>query len=340
MSTNPNPDFNSDIPNSERDANALDRALDEFVRGKRKQVRGLDQNLSSTIDRIFVLAEVSGMTGAVQVPQPRRLLPWKVGIPVKQVVSITSTIAAVVILAIGINATVPGFRDQNAGLGTAVPTSDADFAPLILVEALAPGDCNVEPRSREELHEILSVVPSDQDLPWVGESDDQVDQATVDLLNQNLRTWQACARFNNTFATMVLETSGFIRRQVYADLYTVNPYSDATIDEILDGFLSTDMVYGARTPVPGDQPNTWYVLVVDESRPVNISENGDVIELFVNMVSPIVESTDDQRDSQPGDFGDGGFVRFDLEDGVWRIALTERDLLSGIRYPSESFVKD
>jgi hypothetical protein len=259
----------------------------------------------------------------------------------RQIVSVTSTIAAVIILAVGLNATIPGFRDQSTGLGTSIATVDAGEDDQISVHPLVSDDCRFEPRSREELHQILGVVPSDNDLPDMTISDSEADPAVVDSLDVTLRIWQACARYNDTFGAMTMESEGYIRRKIYPDLYTVDPYSDATIDEILDGFERTDEVYGARTPEPDEPANEWHVLMIDRTRPITVSEDGTRIDAYVNMVPTDNGDSQDVRDG--GDSprqADGGFVMFVLEDGLWRIAVTERDLLSGIRYPSEHFIED
>jgi hypothetical protein len=331
-------DFTSDIPNRDRYADALDRALDDFVRGNRRRSKRLESNMGTTVDRVFALAEVGGMSGAGLVPgRPvRKLIPW----PMRQIVSVASTVAVVVILAVGINATFPGFRDQSTGLGTSIATMDAED-DQISVHPLVPDDCRWGSRSREELHEILGIVPSDNDLPDMIVSDSDADPAVLDSLDETLRAWQACARYNDTFGAMTLESEGFIRRKIYPDLYTVDPYSDATIDEILDGFERTDEVYGARTPEPGEPANEWPVLMIDRTRPITVSEDGTRIDAYVNSVSIVDASSQDVRggDDSPGQW-DSGFVMFVFEDGVWRIAVTERDLLLGIRYPSEHFIGD
>jgi hypothetical protein len=172
-------------------------------------------------------------------------------------------------------------------------------------------------------------------------SDSEADSEVLDALDKTLRAWQACARYNDTSGAMTLESEGYVRRKIYPDLYTVDPYSDATIDEILDGFERTDEVYGARTPEPGEPANEWPVLVIDRTRPITVSEDGTRIDAYVNMVPIDNGNSQDVRDG--GDSprqADGGFVMFVLEDGLWRIAVTERDLLSGIRYPSEHFIED
>jgi hypothetical protein len=326
-----NPTFFDDdmTDGNSKDADALDRALDAMIRGDRRKAKRLAPEMRETVDRMFALAEVSGMSpaGAVRV-NPASLIQWRNRVQFKQMISALSAVAAIVALAVAINATVPGFPSGNGSYGTTVPTSDASSDSTIHVEPLNSADCFVGPRTRAELQEILATTPSDADLPAMTPDGERVDSPILEDLDGTLRTWQACARYNDSLAAMTLESTGFIRRMIYADLYAVEPYSASTIDDILDGFLRTDEVYGRQITEQG-YVDRWPVLVIDRTKPIDVSSEGDRIDVHVRMVSPLT-----------GESGDGGMVTFVLEDGAWKIGLTERDLLTGSRYPTEHFIKD
>jgi hypothetical protein len=304
-----NPDFYNDLPNGERDANALDRALDEFVRGRRRQVNRLEPELATTIDRMFALAEVSGMNGAIHTRPARRLLPWKAGIPMKQVVSVISTVAAVVILAIGINASVPGFRDQHAGLGTAVPTSDAEDGYQVSIAPLAPSDCNVEPRNRNEVVNILSVA---QDSDWYGMSDgpNLIDERTFRDLDEVLRQWQACRDYGQTFEWLNLVSSNYLRSEVYGMRFPRPIYSSSTLNEIIDGWVTTDEL---RHPdAEGSFGGRLLIVRNLESSP----------ELTGNTR---IDISVDILDTISGEIVDKGYVVFVYEQESWRISIVGVD---------------
>jgi hypothetical protein len=326
-----NPTFFDDdmTDGNSKDADALDRALDAMIRGDRRKAKRLDPGMRETVDRMFALADVSGMSpaGAVRV-SPASLLQWRNRVQFKQVVSALSAVAAIVVLAIAINAAVPGFPSGNGSYGTMVPTSDASSDSFIHVAPLSMADCDVAPRTRAELRGILSTTPSDADLPEGTPSEIKIDQDWIDALNDTLRTWQACARYNNSFAAMALESSGFIRRTIYPDLYAIDPYSETTIDEILDGYLRTDEVYSRQITEEG-YVDRWSVLVIDQTKPIDVSKDEQRIDAHVRLVSPIT-----------GESHDAGMIMFAFEDGGYRIGLTERDLLTGSRYPTEHFIKE
>jgi hypothetical protein len=291
-----NPDFYSDLPNGEHDANALDRALDDFVRGRRRQVNRLEPELATTVDRIFALADVSGMPGATRTRPPRRLLPWKAGIPMKQVASVISTVAAVVILAIGINASVPGFRDQHAGLGTAVPTSDADEDSMV-----HPGTphCNVKPRTRAELVELLSHAPTED--PYSGGTGKQV-EGDIAALQESLDMLQSCWQMGDYWRAIAFLSDQYLRVQIYGSELIETPYSAQTINELIDGQIE---IYNNRSMV---DPGSTYPRAIIDSENVRFDESGVDATVGFEMI----------LDDQAIDAGNMS-ATFVLVDGIWQI---------------------
>jgi hypothetical protein len=292
------PDFYSDIPNGARDADALDRALDDFVRGRRRRAKRLDSNLGATVDRLFTLAQVGGTTGVMPSRPRRKLLPW----PMRQIVSVTSTIAAVIILAIGINATFPQFRDQSSGLATSIPTTDAEDDQLA-VEPLTPADCNVEPRTREEVIAILSQAPSidaslaDRETPPVPAG------AEVEAeIQGTIRAWQACWRFGDLWATYALESEQFIRRTVYGSDQIDIAYSEAALGELLQG---AERAYERRHLLGDSVDGSRHLLVPGSAV---LSENGTIAHAEL------------ERYDQTGPVADTTISAvFVLENGTWKL---------------------
>lgn len=302
---------------SNRDVRALDRALDDLVRGRKRRSVALGSGLGPTVNRVFDLAAMGGMSFDDQpASQP---VWWR--FPSKQWVSIGSTAATILILAIALNATVPAFRNQNNGIvGTAVETSEAQQSERYDVAALSPEDCTVEPRSRQELLDILATVPGSLGVPDMVSPVGEGDENLIRELETTMRGWQACLRFNQSSSAMALESEEFIRRKIYPEPYVVEPYSKATLDEILDGYEATDTSYGSSTPI-ADAEDFWAVLQIDTSQPLSVSADGQRVDVYVRLVNP-----------QTSFDAEWGYISLVMEGGLWRIAYTQLDIASGIRF--------
>jgi hypothetical protein len=279
MSVDMDSDFYSDLPDGERDASALDRALDDFVRGRRRRVNRLEPALGATVDRMFALADV------------------------------ISTAAAVIILAIGINASVPGFRDQHAGLGTAVPTSDANDGYQISTLPLVLVDCDVEPRDREEVIDILSVDPGSD---WYGESRGPalIDDGTFSQLDEVLRQWQACRYYGQTFQWLNLVSSNYLRAEVYGLRFPRPTYELSTLNDIIDGWQETDE---ARSP-EADRAVSGNYLIIRNLDTTPVLTGSTRIDINVDIVS-----------TEDGSVTGSGYVVFAFELDSWRISIVGID---------------
>lgn len=106
-------------------------------------------------------------------------------------------------------------------------------------------DCDVEPRTREELIEILGTLPS-----AVGPGDRNaerlpLDQATFDQLQEEVHDYQACRLFGMTMGWTSLLSEDALRRMVYENGQTT-PYSPALLDEIVRGWEEIDAPAAAK----------------------------------------------------------------------------------------------
>lgn len=324
----------------------LDRALDAMVRGDHRGLDALkatDPDLAESTAEVFSLATRGGFAqidfGPDVLPAEWRNHPTRTR---RRLVTTLGAVAATIVLAIGLASAVPGVLPEGDGhtptlaaldappaqdgatrpaidaeptvtLGelNAEPTATADPSATGSTPPLSPDDCRVEPRTRNEVLEMLSVAPA-QDPGPPGVREVSVSEIPAEDLNRVYREWQACVRYGATWQAMALESPRFIRMDIYGywdfiGRYPVQvPYSTSTLNEILDG----------RELIDASQYSAWEeigfpplpVLEIDESRPVLVSEDGTYI-----TVSAIKLTSSDE--AYPRD----GYVSFELVDGRWLV---------------------
>lgn len=178
-------------------------------------------------------------------------------------------------------------------------------------------DCNVEPRTREELIEILGMLPTIEvaDPSALNGALDQatLDQATFDQLQEKLHVYQACRLFGMTLEWTALLSENTLREMVYTYGQTA-PYSPAVLDEIIQGWEESDALHAsAAESLSADGLANSNAIVLDPDRP---SEAG-LIMIGTSIQVPAVLTTGEHTEvnTAPEQYS----VSFVFEDGRWRI---------------------
>lgn len=194
------------------------------------------------------------------------------------------------------------------------------------VDPVTSDECTVAPRSRADVLAILSSPPgSYADIVNAkhmrGPGQLTADDVSIDELNKVFREWQACVKFGSTWQYLALETDYMIRADIYgAQVFSrgplLEPYSQSTINDILDG----------RELVDHDRRTRWLeawrdqgislpetVLVIDQSQDAQflVSEDGTYI---ANV--PVAKLNQVSGSQLPRN----GTVDFELVNGQWMIA--------------------
>lgn len=219
---------------------------------------------------------------------------------------------------------------------TVLPPVGTELTGAWGVDALnpvRPEECAVTPLPREEAVTILATPPSADKAPT--NQDSTVDEATISEIQASFRQWQACRRAGNTFGAMALETDAFIRADFYDDggamklgyLTVDQPYSDETINGVLDGRISIDeqralVSERQSAEAPGSESgldlNLWIIDMqsigadhLQEQMLFPAAENGTYVWATAIWTNPSASSDDP-------------FPRvalaFQNVDGVWKIA--------------------
>ncbi len=320
----------------------LDQALDALTRGDRRgieQLGRLDPALADSVSEVYELADLSGFAEDQSYPMPLMMERRRVGRPPttrRRVMTTFATVAATVALALGLATAIPALipdREREAATlealdappvldgtteGAAADGTDETVADPEAreVATLSPDDCTAEPRPRDEVLEILSVAPAEDQLP-TGFNEAPADQFPVAELNQVYREWQACTRFGSTLQTMALETPALIRKDIYGTwgaierMANVEPYSEATLNEIIEGREAIDATELASYEEAGNFPVS--ILQIDESEPVHV----DVATGGTWVTVDTVKINPGSNARYPRDFL---FISFQLVDGRWLIA--------------------
>ncbi len=142
-----------------------------------------------------------------------------------------------------------------------------------------------------------------------GASPGTIDQVPVAAIEQSYRSWQVCKLVGKTSQQMALETEQFIREDVYGDSRIMTPYSEATIEEILDRRAEADAQWGEMMQAPGNVASSAR-RAIDTNGFVAISEAEDYV--FLEIVK-VIEVDGKQILNPDGEMG------FRLVDGVWLI---------------------
>ncbi len=144
----------------------------------------------------------------------------------------------------------------NANAGESTPTASLVASPAVtsgrrLVNAeprpFTREDCNAEPRTREELIEILSTLPAPVGPGNLTDPQRPLDQRTFDQLQDIVHDYQACQLFGMTLEWTALLSEDELRRMVY-EIGQTTPYSPAVLDEIVRGWEEIDAGRSASTP--------------------------------------------------------------------------------------------
>lgn len=244
---------------------------------------------------------------------------------------------------------------QDTGLTgncTSTPPPRPDNSGIVMAEApqaLTAEDCTVEPRTREEMLDVLSTLPKAQTHPIL-DSDTESEPPTLDnfyggtdagvALTQDAYDeaqaafiqWQACTTFYLTWQWVTVESDARLREEVYMALNrngwgpygylnTTEPYSEATLNEILDGWEASEAVSRNHLAESGFTA-TDRVFVLDPNSAYYSADGtrlAGTAHLFVGGVD---------SDTMPDD-GIGEIrlsVSMVLENGAWRLHYQSYEL--------------
>ncbi len=205
----------------------------------------------------------------------------------------------------------PSGSSRSASTLFAQAESTPPATPVIDLSVAAPralskDDCNVEPRTSEELIQILSTVPESTSqrlgpqLP--------LDQGTFDELQQTLYAYQACLKFGKTFQWTALESPNALRHRVY-QLGQITPYTPLTLSEIIAGWEEVDATRVQVAEFAGTEP----VWILD---PYKEDESGVVVtenSIYLPAANRFFNGSEvNYGQQQTG-------VIFTPEDEAWRI---------------------
>lgn len=292
-------------------ADALDRALDDFVHGSRRRVQRLEPDLRDTVERVFALAELGGMTASGVRPVPiRRGLGRRPSL--RQVLSVGSTIAAVLVLAVGIGIVIPRLQDDGGApeFAAGVPTATTEGSVPITVPSLRATSCDALPRDRVEVIDILTVNP-DADMYGAPGGVTSLDlPETLDELDGVLHNWQACRFASQTYSALSLVSANYIRQAAYGRHMPRPKYSESTIEEIVSGWEYVDAEQMLWDPAATGQA----VIVRDTGAEIDV-ESASLVRVPVRMVDTI-----------SGEVLADGSIAFIYEQDAWRIYAVEIDV--------------
>lgn len=310
-------------------AERLDDELDRLVRGERRAPGPASSGFAPTIDRLFTLARAASASGtSINRPlAPTRKSPSPVqerrSVPplptrIRRFPMAATSTAAIVAIVLGI--TFSTFQSLENGPSHSSPLVQTDATAVATPEidlvvapprALSQEDCNVEPRTREELIEILSTVP-ESTSERLG-SQIPLSQGTFDELQQVLYAYQACLKYGSTFQWTALESPSALRNRVY-QLGQVTPYTPSTLSEIVAGWEEIDAARAQVAEFAGSEP-VWVLDPYKEDE-AGVAATESTIQVPVSNRF-LNGSAVDYGTLQVG-------VIFTVEEGVWRVE----------RYPS------
>lgn len=317
---------------SETEEDCLDADLDLLLKGGKPE-----GPLGETAERVLRLASEGGLlssrTGPAAVPRkPATRMPltflnkrrWRIAM------SLTSTAAVVAVvltmtfggmptafwsdtnnddsrLQLAAQDSTPACEQirQDTGLEgncTSTPSPRPDNSGIVMAgvpRALTAEDCTVEPRSREDMIEVLSTLPEAPTYPIL-DSNTVSEPPTLDNFHEDMDAsvaltqeaydqaqaaffqWQACTTFYLTWQWAAVESDARLRDALYivsnsdgrgpnTFLNTTEPYSEATLNEILDGWEASEAVSGEHLAESGFTGNDE-VFVID---PTSVFSSAD-----------------------------------------------------------------
>lgn len=194
--------------------------------------------------------------------------------------------------------------------GIPSPTPYPTLAPNPSITYVAPplsvDECAAEPRSREELLDILSTPPGANPLSGMGSrTADAETRAEIDAL---LRSWWSCHAYGMTWEQTAYESHEYIRETIYPDPRITVPFSPGTLNELLD----------ARAWVDADQlsvlpPNTTEILTIAPDGFVWVTPETSTGPRFITAEVALVSAISGEV------LGSTHEMRFIYEDGSWKI---------------------
>ncbi len=138
---------------------------------------------------------------------------------------------------------------------------------------------------------------------------DMIPATDLEKIEQTLRTWQVCTWLGQTYQQMALETDQLVRESVYHSTEISTPFSEPTINELLDRREEVDAFHYQRMSGPGVIAGLPPV-VIDLTGTTSVSPAGDYVILDVVSVD---EYSGEQH------LNARGSMAFRLVDGVWLV---------------------
>ncbi|MGI8483873.1 MAG: hypothetical protein ACR2OU_06385 [Thermomicrobiales bacterium] len=213
---------------------------------------------------------------------------------------------------------------QNANKGPTVPP---DLPPSVSdagSQSLSVKGCDVTARSRDNVVGVLLAAPASPGNRKPGEDApeyrpgapvstiDKIPAGELEKVEHTLRTWQVCKWLGQTYQQMALETDQLVRESVYHSTEISTPFSEPTINELLDRREEVDALHYVRMSGPGVIASLPPI-AIDLTGTTSVSPEGDYVVLDVVSVD---EFNGEQH------LNERGSMAFRLVDGIW---LVDRD---------------
>ena len=219
-----------------------------------------------------------------------------------------------------------GISTPAAGMGPTVPP---DLPPSVSeagAQPLSVKGCDVAPRSRDDVVTVLLTAPASPGIGKPGPDApefrpgapvspiDMIPATDLEQIEQTLRTWQVCTWLGQTYQEMGLETDQFVRENVYHSTEISTPYSEPTINELLDRREEVDALHYQRMSGPGVIAGLPPV-AIDLTGTTSVSPAGDYV--IMDVVS--VDTFDGAQHLNAR-----GSMAFRLVDGVWLVDMSRQ----------------
>lgn len=174
-------------------------------------------------------------------------------------------------------------------------------------------DCDVEPRTREKLIEILGTLPAPVGPGNLADPQRPLDQATFDQLQDTVHDYQACRLFGMTFHWTAMLSEDELRRMVYENGQTT-PYSPAVLDEIVRGWEEIDAPAAEKAEsLSSDALAYLCAVVLAPDQPTEAEMY--VTESLISIPAVLAAGEASVVNTAPVQYS----VTFVFEDGRWQI---------------------